>query len=62
VYLKGVVLLNHDEVGVFYIDQEEKISITFNKGSAGVEETLEFAAEQGLNFGLQLKPEYEAND
>lgn len=53
---KGVVKLNDDEVGVFGIDEDDKISIVFNKGAAGVQETLEFAADQGLNFSLQLTP------
>lgn len=61
-YLKGTVLLNLDPVGTFEIDDEEKVLITFDKGAAGVRETLEFASEQGLILGLQYRPEYGSED
>lgn len=61
-HLKGTVLLNDDPVGSFELDPDEKIIITFNKGAAGVAETLEFASEQGLILGLQYQPAYGPKD
>lgn len=54
----GVVMLNDDPIGSFDLDVEDRVVITFYKGAAGVEETLEMAAEQGLHFTLQLAPDY----
>lgn len=52
----GIVLLAGDEIGYFEIWPEEKISITFYKGSPSVREMLEFATEQGLDLSLMLRP------
>lgn len=62
----GIVMLNDDEIGTFTVettdDNEEKITIQFYKGAAGIEESLEYAAEQGMIFSLALKPEYGSKD
>jgi hypothetical protein len=66
VHQLGVVMLNDDEIGTFQVelndDNEEMVTFEFHRGAAGVMETLEFASEQGLVFGLQLKPEYGSKD
>lgn len=54
----GLVTLNGQVVGSFELDPDEKVSITFDKGAAGVEETLEYATEHGMSLGLMLKPEF----
>lgn len=61
-HLQGVVTLNDDEIGTFELDDEERVAIAFHKGAAGVSETLEFAADQGLRFSLMLKPAYGPKD
>lgn len=55
----GIVMLNDEEIGTFEIDDEDRVSFQFYKGAAGIEESLEYAAEQGFRIGLQLKPDYE---
>lgn len=55
----GNVMLNDDVIGSFTIDDNDRVVIQFNKGAAGVEETLEFATEQGLVLGLAIKPVFE---
>lgn len=52
----GIVLLSGDEIGYFEIFPEEKIGITFHKGRLSVQEMIEFATEQGLEFSLLLRP------
>jgi len=53
----GLVMLNDDVVGTFTLDDEEKISIHFNKGASGVEDTLRFVAESGMTLSLMLNPQ-----
>lgn len=55
----GIVMLNTGVVGKFKLDDRENIQIEFDRGSAGVRESLEYAAEQGMTFALQLQPDYD---
>lgn len=52
----GFVTLDGEIVGRFEIKDSQYVRITFNKGSADVRETLEFASEQGMTLGLTLAP------
>lgn len=58
----GIVKFNDDEIGTFTIDDFDKVTFFFHKGASGVEETLSYAAEQGLVLSLQYQPEYGAED
>lgn len=54
----GAIILNGKEVGEFALDDEERMTFRFDMGDAGIRESLEFAADQGMIFALQLKPEF----
>lgn len=55
----GLVLIGGDSVGSFKIDEDDRIIINFNKGSATTKETIAFAAENGVDFSLMLTPDFE---
>lgn len=60
----GIIMLNGDPIGGFDIveagpEKEEHLIFEFDRGSAGIRESLEFATEQGMIFSLQLKPDFD---
>lgn len=52
----GLVMMNDDTVGVFDLDDNEKITVHLHKGSGTLKETLEFATENGIPLSLVLTP------
>lgn len=55
----GVIMLNDDVIGEFAFVDGDLLAVTFEKESHDLKDTLELATEQGLNFTLRLKPEFE---
>lgn len=53
--LRGQITLDGESIGTFKIDVKD-LDFYFNKGAAGMGETLEFAAENGMTLALAVEP------
>lgn len=53
--LRGQITMGGEPIGTFQLDAKD-LDFTFNKGAAGLGETLEFAAENGATLALAVEP------